>query len=109
MGGSPGQPDHRKMLKMLKNEPLIAAIGADTAEKCTIEIRSGPVAPARAARLAGRALELHLQVEEMREQQQVEERTLPQRPSQAAAQAATAAAQRLQRRKERVQQEAITT
>ena len=78
-------------------------------EEGTCPADAGPSRAPRAARLAERALELHLQVEEMREQQQGEERAMPQRPSKAAAQAAAAAAQRLQRRKERVQLEAITT
>ena len=80
-----------------------AAGEAEPEEAGTCQVDADPSRTPRAARLAARALELHLQVEALREQQQ----SLPQGQSQAAAQAATAAAQRLQRRKERVQQETV--
>ena len=85
-----------------------AAGEAEPKEAGTCQADADPSRAPRAARLAGRALQLHLQVEALREQQQVQQQALPQGQSQVAAQAASAAAQRLQRRKERVQQEAVT-
>ena len=81
-----------------------AAGETEPGEAGTCQADADPSRAPRAARLAGRALQLHLQVEALREQQQSQQ----QGQSQAAAQAVTAAAQRLQHRKERVQQEAIT-